>query len=67
MRIVDCPKGGKIPEGYCRDSCLNYPKEKKRKEQGFNEKLKKVFQSDGRSWLQIYKEDIAMGKKPTSC
>ena len=24
MRIVHCPKGGKIPEGYCKESCLNY-------------------------------------------
>ena len=25
MRIINCPKGGKVPEGYCRESCLNYP------------------------------------------
>jgi hypothetical protein len=25
MRIIHCPKGGKVPEGYCRESCLNYP------------------------------------------
>jgi len=24
MRIVNCPKGGRVPEGYCRYSCLNY-------------------------------------------
>jgi hypothetical protein len=25
MRIINCPKGGRVPEGYCRESCLNYP------------------------------------------
>jgi len=25
MKIVKCPKGGRIPEGYCKESCLNYP------------------------------------------
>ena len=25
MRIVHCPKGGRVPEGYCRNSCLNHP------------------------------------------
>ncbi len=25
MKIVTCPKGGRIPEGYCRQSCSNYP------------------------------------------
>ena len=25
MKIVRCPKGGRVPEGYCEESCLNYP------------------------------------------
>ena len=25
MKIVRCPKGGRVPEGYCKESCLNYP------------------------------------------
>ena len=25
MKIVKCPKGGRVPEGYCKESCLNYP------------------------------------------
>lgn len=24
MKIIHCPKGGRVPEGYCRMSCLNY-------------------------------------------
>jgi len=24
MKIVNCPKGGRVPEGYCKESCLNY-------------------------------------------
>ena len=67
MKIITCPKGGKVPQGYCRDSCLNYPNETKKKGNGFNNRLKNVFQSDGRSWLQIYKEDIAMSKRSSSC
>jgi len=30
MKIVTCPKGGRVPEGYCRQSCLNYPGQGKR-------------------------------------
>ena len=26
MKIVSCPKGGRVPEGYCKESCLNYPR-----------------------------------------
>ena len=25
MRIINCPKGGRVPQGYCKESCLNYP------------------------------------------
>ena len=25
MQIIHCPKGGRVPEGYCKVSCLNYP------------------------------------------
>jgi hypothetical protein len=25
MKIINCPKGGRVPEGYCKMSCLNYP------------------------------------------
>jgi len=25
MKIVHCPKGGRVPDRYCRASCLNYP------------------------------------------
>ena len=24
MKIIHCPKGGKVPQGYCMSSCLNY-------------------------------------------
>ena len=24
MKIIHCPKGGKMPLGYCKESCLNY-------------------------------------------
>ena len=67
MRIVTCPKGGKIPEGYCRESCLNYPGEPIKEKWVSLRNLKNLFQSDGRSWLQIYKEDIVMAKKYASC
>lgn len=25
VKIVHCPKGGRVPEGYCLNSCLNHP------------------------------------------
>lgn len=33
MKIIHCPKGGRIPDGYCRYSCLNFPKKDRRKHQ----------------------------------
>ena len=27
MKIVHCPKGSRVPDVYCRASCLNYPGE----------------------------------------
>ena len=67
MKIKNCPKGGKIPEGYCKKSCLNYSGDDGIKK-GFSwHHLKNIFKSDGRSWLQIYKEDIAMSKKTAYC
>lgn len=59
MKIVSCPKGGKIPEGYCRQSCLNYSAEHKKEPLTSVGRLKNLFAKDGRAWLQIYKEEIA--------
>ena len=67
MRIVTCPKGGRIPEGYCRQSCLNYPGEGKRPKRQALQRFRSLFVGDGRSWLQIYKEDIASRGKKGSC
>jgi hypothetical protein len=64
MKIVPCPKGGRIPEGYCQQSCLNYSSEHKTENPISVGRLKKLFTSDGRSWLQIYKEEIATEKSP---
>ena len=63
MKIVTCPKGGRIPEGYCRESCLNYSGETKQEKLGSLRKLKNLFTNDGRPWLQIYKDEIASVKK----
>jgi len=59
MKIVTCPKGGRVPEGYCRQSCLNYPGQGKRPKWRALQRFKRLFVGNGRSWLQIYKEDIA--------
>jgi hypothetical protein len=63
MKIVACPKGGKVPEGYCQHSCLNYTGNHKSKKSSSLRKLKKLFTDNGRSWLQIYKEEIVTEKK----
>jgi hypothetical protein len=62
MKIVACPKGGRIPEGYCQHSCLNYTGNHKSKKSSSLRKLKKLFTDNGRSWLQIYKEEIVTEK-----
>ena len=66
LRIIDCPKGGRIPEGYCIDSCLNHIG-KARKRQPLLPRLKKAFRDAGKSLLQIYREDIAERKRTCSC
>jgi hypothetical protein len=42
MKIVHCPKGGRIPKGYCEASCLNfsaiYQDESRKKDQGSKQK-----------------------------
>jgi len=63
MKIVACPKGGKIPKGYCQESCLNYLGKHKSQKSSSLGKLKKLFTKNGRSWLQIYKEEIATEKR----
>jgi hypothetical protein len=64
MKIVACPKGGRIPEGYCQQSCLNYSGEREKEKSGSLSRIKKLFTGNGRSWLQIYKEEIAPEKRP---
>jgi hypothetical protein len=66
VRIVTCPKGGRIPEGYCRQSCLNYSGPGKRSRWQALHRFKRLFVGDGRSWLQIYKEDIASRREEDS-
>jgi hypothetical protein len=65
MKIKDCPKGGRVPEGYCRHSCLNYSGRHRPSKSSSWQNLKNILKSDGRSWLQIYREDIA-GSKETA-
>jgi hypothetical protein len=67
MKIVTCPKGGRIPEGYCKTSCLNYQSAEKKRMRGSLRELKKLFTGDGRTWLQIYKEDIAPRSRRANC
>jgi len=62
MKIKTCPKGGRIPESYCRNSCLNYSGERKMGKISLR-KLRSLFKDEKRSWLQIYKEDIHASKK----
>ena len=63
MKIVVCPKGGRIPEGYCRQSCLNYSGEREKEKPGSLSRIKNLFKGNGRSWLEIYKEEIGREKK----
>jgi hypothetical protein len=67
MKIITCPKGGRIPEGYCKTSCLNYQGAEKKLRPGSFQRLKRLFAGDGRTWLQVYKEDIAPRSKRANC
>ena len=63
MKIVSCPKGGRVPKNYCVESCLNYSGKSKEEDTGPIARLKNLFTKNGRSWLQIYKEEIVTEKK----
>ena len=58
MKIVNCPKGGRVPEGYCQDSCLNYPGVAKKEKWSFLRKLRNLFLGKRRPWIQFYKEEV---------
>jgi hypothetical protein len=64
MKIVSCPKGGRVPKSYCLESCLNYSGERKEEKSSSLSRIKNLFTKNGRSWLQIYKEEIATEKSP---
>ena len=56
VRIVHCPKGGKVPLGYCQVSCLNAPMEIKnglRKRGG-----ESPFKGTGKTWQRLFEEEI---------
>ena len=44
MKIVRCPKGGKMPAGYCNKSCLNYCIERETDEVVSSKKAKREMQ-----------------------
>ncbi|MBW2219961.1 MAG: hypothetical protein JRF40_10800 [Deltaproteobacteria bacterium] len=66
MKIVNCPKGGRIPEGYCKESCLNYEEKHHKKETVLHRGSRNPFISKKKSWLQIYKEDVLPRLKDVS-
>lgn len=51
MHIVHCPKGGKVPEGYCRQSCLNYRVASSETEKNSIEKLRHSFFQRSKTWF----------------
>ena len=73
MKIVHCPKGGRIPEGYCRESCLNYRGLPKKENRDFFRKVAKFLKSVRKTWIQVYNEEfrtikkIRYGKNPPYC
>ena len=67
MKIITCPKGGRLPFAYCQTSCLNYSGESNKGKRISLKEIRNLFKNDQRSWLQIYKEDIGNVKKVSSC
>ena len=55
MRIIQCPKGGRVPEGYCRDSCLNYPRMTIKDKRASQKKLRQVAQGKGKISICLIK------------
>jgi len=53
MKIITCPKGGKVPEGYCRKSCLNYPGEVRKSKWTSMRKLTKNFITSAHPEMKI--------------
>jgi hypothetical protein len=59
MKIVRCPKGGKVPENYCRLSCLNYSPDHQTVRLRFLKKVRTVFFRRERDVSRSRKEEIA--------
>jgi hypothetical protein len=60
MRIVNCPKGDRIPEGYCKQSCLNYPGELKKENLPSQKKINDPLKGDGIDSPQFAREDAVV-------
>ncbi len=58
MKIVNCPKGGRVPEGYCHESCLNYSGVPKKVKWITLQKLGKILKSIRKTWIQVYNEEL---------
>ena len=63
MKIVNCPKGGRVPEGYCRESCLNYRGVPKKVKWISLQKSGKILKSIRKTWIQVYNEELLSMKK----
>jgi hypothetical protein len=59
MKIVHCPKGGKVPENYCRLSCLNYTGRHVKANPSFLKKVGKPFVRKGRHVGRPGNDEIA--------
>ncbi len=59
MKIVRCTKGGRVPEGYCMESCLNYSGRRLKKKAVPRLGSSDLFanKNKGKSWIHIYAED----------
>jgi len=67
MKIIRCPKGGRVPEGFCRQSCLNYSRAGDAARRTVFRRLVKLFADDGKSWLDIYKDEIVPLRNDAWC
>lgn len=63
MRIIQCSKGGKVPEGYCRDSCLNFSAQKAPDTDSTIKKLGKIIGGKRKPLIQFDKENICSSGK----
>ena len=65
--ILNCPKGGKVPIGYCRESCLNYSRKRIKTKRITLIRLQQRFLRKLIFWIMKYQRRLYLLEQMNTC